>query len=273
LQHILGLTAATRMTYLQTPSSSGELGFGYDYNAYAPADPLPIADPTTGIVIRPEIGPDANVFMWWYFSNVHAWRYSVSGQEGRVIRMNLRFSDPTLGGRFHTTELTASWQEYLTPPWARLHALALLWSGGIGIGDKRDFFGLGGFFEQDTLRAIFLNRPQCCTFLRGYPANAFVGDAYQIVSAEYRLPVFRIERGYETFPAYLRTLWAAFFADAGNAYQGRFEPTQLKTDVGVEANIGLNVGYYLETQLKIGYAYGFADGAGGRWYALAAASF
>jgi len=273
LQHVIGLTASTTMTYLQRPSASGQLSFGYDYNAYGPANPLPLADPTSGIVVRPEIGPDANVFMWWYFSNVHSWRYSISGQEGRLIRMNLRFSDPTLGGRFHTTELSASWQEYLTPPWARLHALALLWSGGIGIGDKRDFFGLGGFFEQDTLRAIFLNRPQCCTFLRGYPSNAFVGDAYQIVSAEYRAPVIRIERGYETFPAYFRTMWVALFGDAGNAYQGRFQPTQLKTDVGVEANLGLNLGYYLETQLKFGYAHGFSAPGGNQWYFLAAASF
>ena len=125
-----------------------------------------------GIIVRPEIGPDANLYLWWYFSNVHSWRYSISGQEGRLVRFNLRFSDPVLGGRFHTTELTASWQEYLTPPWARLHALALLWSGGIGIGDKRDFFALGGFQEQDVLRAIFLNRPQCCIFLRGYPPGS-----------------------------------------------------------------------------------------------------
>ena len=119
--------------------------------------------------------------MSWYFSNVHAWHYSISSQEGRVVRVNLRFSDPTLGGRFHTTEISGAWQEYLTPPWARLHALALLWSGGIGIGDKRDFFGLGGFFEQDVLQTLFLSRPQCCTFLRGYPPNSFVGDSYQIV--------------------------------------------------------------------------------------------
>jgi Tol biopolymer transport system component len=272
-QHVLNGSASTRVSYLQTPSSSGELSLGYDYTAYAPADPLPVADPTGGIVVRPEIGPDANLYLWWYFSNVHAWRYSISAQEGRLVRFNLRYSDPVLGGRFHTTELTASWQEYMTPPWARLHALALLWSGGLGIGDKRDFFGLGGFFEQDVLRAIFLNRPQCCTFLRGYAPNTFVGDAYQIVSAEYRAPLLRIERGYQTFPAYVRQLWGAAFVDAGNAYQGRFDPTQVKIDAGVEANIGLSIAYYLETQIKIGYARAFSEPKGNQWYFLAAASF
>jgi outer membrane receptor protein involved in Fe transport len=65
----------------------------------------------------------------------------------------------------------------------------------------------------------------------------------------------------------------ALFGDAGNAYQGRFQPTQLKTDVGVEANLGLNVGYYLETQLKFGYAHGFSAPGGNQLYFLAAASF
>lgn len=272
-QHVLNASASTRITYLLTPSSSGDLAFGYNYTAYAPADPLPIADPTGGIVIRPEIGPDAGLFLWWYFYNVHRWRYSISGQEGRYVRLDLRYSDPALGGRFRTTQLQASWQEYLTPPWARLHALALLWSGGIGIGDKRQFFGLGGFFEQDLLRAIFLNQPQCCTFLRGYPANSFVGDSYQIVSAEYRAPLLRIERGYQTFPAYFRQLWGAAFVDAGNAYQGRFKFSDVKYDVGAELNLGVNLVYYLETQIKLGYAHGFSAPGGDQWYFLAAASF
>jgi len=272
-QHVLNGSASTRLTYLQTPSSSGELSFGYDYTAYAPADPIPVADPTGGIVIRPEVGPDANLFLWWYFYNLHSWRYSISPQDGRFVRIDFRYSDPVLGGRFHTTEIRASWQEYLTMPWARLHVLALLWSGGIGIGDKRDFFGLGGFFEQDVLKTIFLGRPQCCTFLRGYPANSFVGDSYQIVSAEYRAPLARIERGYQTFPVYFRQVWGALFADAGNAYQGRFQPGELKVDVGAEASLGFSLFYYLETQLKIGYAHGFSAPGGDQWYFLAAASF
>ena len=272
-QLVLGATASTTMTYLQTAASSGQLSFGYDYNAYGPENPLPVVDPTGGIVIPPERGPDANVFLSWYFLNIHNWHYSISPQEGRLVRLSLRFSDPALGGRFHTTEVVGSWQEYVTMPWARLHVLALLWSGGIGIGDKRDFFALGGFAEQDILRAVFLNRPQCCTYLRGYPTNSFVGDAYQIASAEYRAPLLRIERGYQTFPTYFRHLWGAAFVDGGNAYQGRFQPSALKLDVGAEVNLGFQLFYYLESQLKVGYAHGFSAPGGDQWYLLAAGSF
>ena len=91
--------------------------------------------------------------------------------------------------------------------------------------------------------------------------------------SRYRAPLLRIERGYQTFPGYFRQVWAAAFVDAGNAYQGRFDPTQLKVDAGVEANIGLNLVYYLETQVKIGYARAFSAPEGNQWYLLAAASF
>ena len=97
------------------------------------------------------------------------------------------------------TEVSWSWQEYLTPPWARLHAVALLWAAGTGIGDKRDGFYLGGFLDQDILRTVFLGRPYCCGFLRGYPAYSLRGESQQLFSAEYRAPLVNIERGYRRF--------------------------------------------------------------------------
>ena len=109
---MIGGTASTRMTYLQTPSSSGELSFGYDYNAYGPADPLPIADPTAASSSQPEIGPDANVFLSWYFSNVHSWHYSISGRKGAwssstsaspTRRWAAGFTPPRSAGRGRST--------------------------------------------------------------------------------------------------------------------------------------------------------------------------
>ena len=41
----------------------------------------------------------------------------------------------------------------------------------------------------------------------------------------------------------------------------------------MEANIGFNLVYYLETQIKVGYAHGFSAPEGNQWYFLAAASF
>jgi Tol biopolymer transport system component len=272
-QIILGGAAAIHLPVLKTPQSEANLSFGYDYVAYGPADPLPITLPGEGIVRPPERGPDAFVGMAASYSNVKSWAHSISSQTGRALSLSLRFSDTALGGRFSRTEVSWSWQEYLTPPWARLHAVALLWAAGTGIGDKRDGFYLGGFPDQDILRTVFLGRPYCCGFLRGYPAFSLRGESQQLFSAEYRAPLVRIERGYRTFPLYFRQMWGAAFVDSGNAYNGPFRPADLKTNVGADVTLQFNVAYYVESQIKVGYAHGFSAPGGDQWFFLAAGSF
>jgi hypothetical protein len=266
-------SASVVLPVLVEPEASGNLAFGYSYTAYAPAETLPAADPTHGITIKPQIGPDANLFLTWNFSNAHSWPYSISLQEGRNLQMALQISDPALGSRFHTTELTWAWTEYFTPPWARLHALALLYSGGIGIGDKRAFFPLGGFVEQDLIRTLFLNRRQCCNFLRGYAPGTAVGDQFHLFSAEYRLPLLWFERGYSTFPIYLRRLTGAAFGDGGNAFFGSFHPSDLRYGVGGELRFQFTLAYYIESEVRVGYARGLSKGGSDQVYVVTSFPF
>ena len=272
-QHAVSGSASVGLPYLRRPESSADISFGYDYTAYGPADRLPAVDPTLGITIAPETGPNADLFLSWSFSNVHAWPYSISGQEGRHLQLVLKLSDPELGSKFHTTEVTWAWGENLTPPWARLHAVALLYSGGVGIGDKRFFFGLGGFADQDLLRSLFLNRHQCCQFLRGYAPGSIVGDQFHILSVEYRAPLLWLERGYSTFPVYLRRLTGALFADAGDAFFGRFRPQELKVGVGGELRFSFKLVYYLDTEVQLGVARGLDEGGGTQVYFVSAFPF
>ncbi len=268
-----GASVAVGLPLRRTAASSSNVKFGYDYTAYALSGGIPPADPTAPITIRPEHGPDADMFVYWDFNNAHGWPYSVSGQEGRSLALYLRIADPALGGRYHTTQLSWSWVEYFTPPWARLHALAMSLSGGVGIGDKRQLFGMGGFVEQDLLRAIFLNRREQGLFLRGYPPFAFVGDSFHLLSTEYRLPVWWIEKGYRTFPLYFRRIWGSLFLDAGNAFYGQFRVQDVKLGAGAEARLQFNIAHYLDTELKLGYAHGFQTKGGDEIYFVAAASF
>jgi hypothetical protein len=265
-RHFLSASASTGLPVLREPEASADLSFGYTYSAYAPAGPLPITDPTHGITIKPEIGPDADLFLAWSFSNAHSWAYSISAQEGRRLQLSLQVSDPSLGSRFHTTEVTWAWTEYLTPPWARLQALALTYSGGVGIGDKRAFFGLGGFVDQDLVRSLFLNRRQCCTFLRGYKPNTAVGDQFHLFSAEFRSPLVWLERGYATFPIYLRRFHGALFTDAGNAFYGRFRPQDLRYGVGGELRFQFTLAYYIDADLQLGVARGLSKGGSDQLY-------
>lgn len=265
-QHSYGGSMGMSLPFMRRPDASADLSFGYAYQAYAPADPIPASDPTGGITIAPETGPNASAYLAWGYSNARGWPHSISPQIGRRLQLTLGVSEPALGGKFSTTEVGWMWIEYLTPPWARLHALALLYSGGVGIGDKRTAFGLGGFVEQDLIRSVFLNRRQCCLFLRGYPPNTVVGDQYHLVSAEYRAPLLWLESGYETFPLYLRRLSGALYADAGNAFLGDFKPGDLKYGVGGELRFEFNLAYYLYTQVQLGVAKGLSKGGSTQYY-------
>lgn len=265
-QHAASASASMGLPVLRKPAASADVSFGYTYSAYAPAERLPVPDPSYGITIPPQRGPDANLFLTWYYSNARSFPYSISAQKGRRLQLALYLSDPSLGGRFSTTSATWYWAEYFTPAWARLHALALLYSGGISAGDRAAGFGLGGYVEQDIVRNIFLNRRQCCTFLRGYLPNAVVGDQYHLFSAEYRLPLLWIERGYETFPIYLRRLHGAVFGDAGNAFVGNFRFQDLRYGVGAELRLQMSIVYYIETEIQVGFAKGLSTGGGNQLY-------
>ena len=126
--------------------------------------------------------------------------------------------------------------------------------------------------DQDVLRTILLKQ-QAFVFLRGYPVNFIAGDSFVVASGEYRAPLYWIERGYQTFPAFLRRLWGAAFVDAGNAWQGPFHFQQLKTDAGVEAHLLFSLGWYLEPQITLGWAHGFQSGGGNQLYFVASATF
>ena len=144
--------------------------------------------------------------------------------------------------------------------------------GGFGIGDQREFFALGGYGYQDVLRGVLLNQQQFA-FLRGYPVNVVSGDSFLVASAEYRFPLLWIERGFGTFPLYLRRIWGTAFVDAGDAFQGPFHASELKTDAGFEGHLEFVLFYYIDTQVQLGWAHGFQSGGGNQLYFVTAFSF
>ena len=259
-QHAVVAAGSVSLPVLRRADAQGDLSFSYTRSDYGPADPFPVADPTGGITIPPQTGPDASVNVGWSYSNAHAWTRSISSQEGRTLGLNLGIADPSLGGKYHTLSADWSWREYTTMPWARLQVFALLYAGGVSVGDHQGYYGLGGFQQQDLVRALFYQRRQCCLFLRGYPVNAVQGNQYHLLSAEYRLPLLLIEKGYSTFPLYLRQVHVAFFTDVGNAFSGDFSRHGWRTGVGGELRLAFKLGYYFETLLQFGVAKGLAKG-------------
>ena len=128
----------------------------------------------------------------------------------------------------------------------------------MGIGDKRALYELGGFEHQDLVRSLFYQRRQCCLFLRGYPRGRIVGDQFHLLSMEYRFPLLTIEKGYLTFPVYLRRITGALFTDVGNAFFGDFTRHGWRVGSGAELRFDFKLGYYFESQIQFGVAKGLS---------------
>ncbi|HXJ23089.1 MAG TPA: hypothetical protein VMT03_22920 [Polyangia bacterium] len=271
-QRTNSFSASIDFPVLRRPDASGDVALGYDYSAYGMVGAVPVADPTGPITVLPQGGPYADVRLSWSFTNAHRWPYSISNQTGRSISLNLRLLDPTLGGRFTGTTVSWSWTEYVTPPWTRLQVFAFLTQGGFGIGDRRDYYSLGGFADQDVVRAMLLNQQQF-VFLRGYPPSIVSGDSYLTLTGEYRAPLLWIERGYDTSLLYFRRLWGALFVDAGDAFTGAFKAGSVKTDAGAELHLEMQLFYYIYTQVQLGFARGFQTGGGNQIYFVSSITF
>ena len=129
-------------------------------------------------------------------------------------------------------------------------------------------FFIGGFPEQDLLRAVFDSTRIGGVYLRGYPPGVVFGDQYHLFNLEYRMPLFEIEKGVLSLPIYFNYIHLAAFADVGNAFFNDLKWDELKVGVGAELLLELVVGYYLPTTFRVGYARGLMDQGGNQFHFL-----
>ncbi len=192
--------------------------------------------------------------------------YAISPEDGRTFVASATITAPWLGtfavdeGSNTKTPVTqvllqVDWREYVVNPLAPNHVFVFRAGTGVAFGGSERFLGnyqlggngVGGF------RAI-----------RGYPTGADRGDTYWAAGAEYRLPLWRIDRGFGTFPAFLRALSGSVFLEAGNA----FDKVSTFTDVfkgtlagaGAEIRLSTIIGWGGSLDLRLGYAAGLTPG-------------
>ncbi|MEQ1502691.1 MAG: hypothetical protein ABMB14_10695, partial [Myxococcota bacterium] len=175
----------------------------------------------------PFVGYIGAVSGGWRYAWSEPTAYAISAEDGEVFSLVGTLRAPWLGSftRDRDTDalepltqlqLTSEIRKYWTNPWLANHVLAVRAAAGVTFG-QNEFFGnylLGGSIGDSA----FLATPDEFRMIRGYPFGADVGDLYWLGSAEYRLPLLRIERGVGTVPLYGRTLAGAVFVDAGNAF-------------------------------------------------------
>lgn len=209
----------------------------------------------------------------WRYARGQAYEYSISPEKGRILSVVGDLSSPWIGAfvlddqdrwvGFTQLQLTADWREYIRLPWAANHVLATKLAGGVSAGDENRYgsYRLGGSFGESAYYTL----PDEWRALRGFPAAVVYGDNYYLGSAEYRLPLWYVDRGLPALPFFARGVAAAAFIDAGNAFDDPGAPEAwqgLRSGVGGELSASAVLGWGVPVTVRLGYAFGLL-GQGG----------
>jgi hypothetical protein len=195
----------------------------------------------------------------WTAVTAKTFGYSISPEDGIALGATAEFVSPALGAPAAATTVTADGRVYVRAGGAHRVA-AVRFAAGLSRGraDMRRTFLLGGSGPDSTLGGFGRD---AIGLLRGFDSNRFAGTHVALVNAEYRLPLFRPQRGLGTWPLFLQTVHAAVFVDAGHAWTRAFRVGDMKTSAGVELSSDLVAGYFLPLTITVGAAAG-RDGAG-----------
>lgn len=215
----------------------------------------------------------------WRYARGKVYTYSIAPEDARVLAVSAEWTSPYLGSYvldtndervpFNRVQLTGEIREFVALPWGANHVLALRAAGGVSAGDQLRYgaFRLGGNYGESG----YYNLPDEWKSLRGYGVATVSGNGYYLGSAEYRMPLRRLDWGPGTLPLFLRTLHGAVFLDVGDAFD---EVTELSSatalrdggpavpfqpplvGVGAELRLGTIVGWGLGFDTRAGYAVG-----------------
>jgi len=162
------------------------------------------------------------------------------------------------------------------------HVLGIRASGGIGGGTGADafHFEVGGA-SGAGLPVRFLDLGQSLLFpVRGYPTARRYGRYAWSGTAEYRFPIWLMNRGPGLFPLHLDWVSGTLFFDAGNAWGSASEGPdganpRLETllSAGGEIVIRTLPLWFQTMDLRIGFAYPFVGENGPRSYLRMGMSF
>jgi hypothetical protein len=206
----------------------------------------------------------------WQFSSVRQYAYSISPQDGLRLRVAALKEDPVFGSRVALTKLVGDARAYLRV-FGETDTLALRVGGGTTVGRPAfmQSYTVGGFPDGSLLDVVRTNQ----TVLRGYPQDAFTGRRFVHGNFEYRFPLARPQRGWRTFPLFVRHLHGAVFADAANAWTGAFALGDVKTAVGATLGADVYAGHGLPITATLGLARGLSDLGETRVYFRAGLAF
>jgi len=200
----------------------------------------------------PDIGLFSGVGLGLNVSSARSFPLSISSEEGWIFDVNSRLDDSRLGSDYDVYIVTAQLVKYFKIPYIH-HVLMMQAAGGAAYGDMlhQRAFSVGGVSGIFGASDDFV--------VRGYEPGAFLGQRAYSATAEYRYPVWRIERGIGLWPIYFRTLWFDQFVDVGDAWDDDWPEDYPRMGVGAEANLDMTLTYGVPLSMKLGIAQGLGD--------------
>ena len=189
----------------------------------------------------------------WILDTSKQYGYSISRESGTTLRVTWEAAPEALGSDAGNGSATLDSRAYLHV--GPRHAdVAFRAAGATSWGDEgaRRLFSASGMGPASS--GFDFGR-DAIGLLRGFDSDAIVGTHAAVVNLDYRFPLFRLQRGIGTVPVFFRTLHAAFFGDAGHAWDETFRTSDVRTSAGAELSIDTVVGYWLPLTFTTGVAW------------------
>lgn len=216
------------------------------------------------------------------FSSVRSYAFSIGPQQGLRLSGSMaghRYVQPWQGeeesrGYLRFISRGRAYQDFALPGFAH-HVAGIRMDVGVETGSISPGFGVGGASGgQAPIPVEFDFLGGGLSFpIRGYPSGVQEGNRAFSVSAEYRFPIWLVERGFGLVPLFLDRVWGDVFVDVGSAWcpvtcERRFrnapvEPQPLAS-VGAELNVELVTGFLVGLPLRFGVATPLHEPGAGR---------
>ncbi len=287
-----GLTAG--ISYgLQEEFASHRFGFSFSVANFHGEQPFGAhIDPYSTIPGKPSSGNIDVAHLGYSYSNAEGSLDTAGSARGITFNIGLDYGGVATGSTYTSRGASASFTGYLTMPWPGHQTVAVHTGGAVSAGNypRGGNYSVGGYdLDSNSLPSTILSGAFNGSFkLRGYPARAYSGSSYFLQNVEYRIPIFTPDHGISSLPLYLRRLDGNLYWDYGGAFDDFnfhrmgilrggsiiYSP-QLHTSVGGELWLSTTLGYQLNVQFRVGYAYGFSFEAipGGQPYFVASSAF
>lgn len=235
-----------------------ELGYTVDHRTYAAGQPQDDYDPGAPDPREPELGWFNQLSLGISYNDLERYAYSISTSEGIDVGGNVSVQSPSLGSDYTSLSVSYYARLFKEAPWHDRHVFTVGMVGGFieTTFRGRRTYALGGQTPQNVLESLVFQTPTGGLVVRGYDPYVQSGNQYIWSNAEYRFPIWDLERGFSTVPLFFRQIKGRAFVDMGAAYDGYLADADLLTGVGAEVQLSMLVGYYLAGSLRLGYARG-----------------